>query len=343
MKNYLLLLALCLFLQTTLGAQTSSSCQPDSSLRTNYAEDVKNIALGRINHFNAPEKSKVEISQIWQDTVWEGLAAIYHSHSSFRDDVLDIYCIHKRSGFTSAIFKTIDFNADSSTTWIQHLINSNNQSGIPTLDSILNLYQFKIKSVFYFGYTVDVAMTTPFAINVQPIIDYISSIPGVNYADKSSLIGDGDDILYEKNGSVRFYSFYLKWGDCPSGCTGGSIWKFKVNSDCSVEFVNYISSDPVIPVPPVNCHITASLSGPSGEIFETSISPNPVTDRMTVRSAKWMERLEWYNALGVKVHSAPVQGNLVETTLPANMPAGWYALAIWSRGNQVEWRKILRE
>jgi hypothetical protein len=64
---------------------------------------------------------------------------------------------------------------------------------------------------------------------------------------------------------------------------------------------------------------------------------------MTVRSAKWMERLEWYNALGVKVHSAPVQGNLVETTLPANMPAGWYALAIWSRGNQVEWRKILRE
>ena len=42
----------------------------------NYEKDVKYLTIIRMEAVDAFELNDPEISQIWQDTIWEGLAAI---------------------------------------------------------------------------------------------------------------------------------------------------------------------------------------------------------------------------------------------------------------------------
>lgn len=236
--------------------QNPSSCCTPSVLRTNYDADVKHLAFNRIVDYNIPYKDSVEIPQIWQDTIWGGLSAIFNLiNVPERDTVFDLYCIHQ---YPSSLNHQIYVSVDTSYGWTQNWQSLNTTTGISALDSLLAEYGFTITAFSYFAGNI-ATLTTNQNINVQPICDSIETFVGVNFSEPKPYIGDGDHIKYYKVGNEKYYEFSIGWGDCASGCTERRFYTFKVYSDCSVKFMGSTGSISAFPVP-LNCNITSSIS-----------------------------------------------------------------------------------
>src|ERR1035437_4640516 len=95
MKKLHLLIILIVCIQTT-KAQIPSSCIAPPVLQTHYDADIKHLALKRIFNQNSPYKDSIKVPQNYQDTISQGLAAIFNLTSVIqRDSVFDNYCIHR--------------------------------------------------------------------------------------------------------------------------------------------------------------------------------------------------------------------------------------------------------
>jgi hypothetical protein len=60
--------------------------------------------------------------------------------------------------------------------------------------------------------------------NTQLVAQIYASTPGVAYAEPNYLAGDGSTI----SASPPLYTFFRRWGDCPSGCIHEESWTFSV-------------------------------------------------------------------------------------------------------------------
>ena len=87
---------LILTLFVTFNYIQSQECCLKQYLGEDYEIDVKHLALLRMEQFDVPQQEEVIIDQLWQDTIWEGLTAIFYSDSYGRDQVFDEYCLHHR-------------------------------------------------------------------------------------------------------------------------------------------------------------------------------------------------------------------------------------------------------
>lgn len=85
-------------------------------------------------------------------------------------------------------------------------------------------------------------VVSPTALNVSLSLNQFLSVTGVSNGDLSVYMGTGNyiDAIIVNNDVLLTYS--VGCGDCPSGCTYGRRWQFRVNSssDCSV---TYLSSE----------------------------------------------------------------------------------------------------
>jgi hypothetical protein len=156
---------------------------------------------------------------------------------------------------------------------------------VPALDALLSTYGFTITG--FFDVINAAYFTTSQTLNIRRVCDSIETFNGVAYADIGIGWGDGNQIHYSKTGPARIYDFEIGWADCPSGCQDHYNIQFKVNEDCSVQYLGSPSSYPYLePFPaPVNCNITVGMEE---DKINSCIRfyPNPSSDKITVESSE---------------------------------------------------------
>lgn len=281
MKNALLLL---LTLSLLSLEPSLAQCPVDSILRQAYERDVKDLALRRIIAFDHPDKSAVEIPQIWQDSIWNGLAAIFNSlNIPERDTIFNIFCIHHDSPQQSALVDEIYISTN--TAWTYDSLTLHLNTGNPVLDSFLLRHGIIYRSVFAPGI---IRAQTARIINTQALMDSLETFPEVNYTEPVFYAGDANQIRYRTENGEQFFDFHLRWGDCPAGCINRRIWQFKVSSGCTVQYLgktDQFGGGYPFPQPPL-CNISIS----TGELvyFESlsDIYPNPFHHTLNFRLLK---------------------------------------------------------
>jgi Secretion system C-terminal sorting domain len=320
MKKLILFLLISFF-----GTQIFAQCQPDYILLSFYDEDVKDLALRRINMFNHPDKKKVEIPQIWQDSIWKSLAAIYNTTSILqRDTVFNRYCIHHESPSNTQMLHDISVT----TTWTYDPITFALQTNDPILDAFLANHGV------IFGYSTvfngkNLKLTRP--INAQALVDSLI-ILGVSSAFVETYIGDGNKINYRKEGNVEFFDFSLRWGDCLAGCISAYTWKYKVEANCFVTFLETVFDSGGGSAPaPTDCNISTIIIDPA-PIFEAFyVYPNPVLSTLSIPAFSKKEgnvALNMFDFTGKLVFSKKINGQETFEVEVGNLAKGLYFIEL---------------
>ena len=301
MKKILLTLT-TIFTTIISFAQKQSNCNIPSILFTEYDEVVTDLAIRRMYQINSPDTIYVTVPQTQKDTIWEGLAAIFNAPSVHGwDTIFNKYCIKQDKNtnfyFTSSIYVELDTNY----AWTEHWINEELITGYTELDSFLarNNYNY-VSNLFSTG----AYLGTDIYSNNKAFTDSIIFFEGIN----NTTIFNGylityNYILYNKIGDNKYYDFVIRYGgDCQSGCQNWYTFKYKVETDCSVEFLGIEQYSIGYPFPsPTNCNIEVKIP----EIKNTNliIYPNPVNDKLYIKSANFTnDDIFIYNIYGQITH-----------------------------------------
>ena len=296
-------------------SQVPSSCNVPAELLASYEEDVPFVAVQQLVEIGSPYADSIIIPQFYQDSIWEGLAAIYNATAiPETDSVFNRYCIHQHLGTPHEYPSTILIYVDTALSWTQAWQNLQLTTGYTQLDSLLVAYDFAL--VDFSSFFQQATLTTTQKINLGALSGVLVAFNGINAATALPVFGGGNRIKYTTNGGNREFDFYLGYGDCPSGCVVNYIWKFTVFPDCSVLYNGtQIIGSTVEPFPsPVNCNVTDAV----GEYTDNKsiIYPNPNSGRFTVG-------IRLGSSFPVKAQVFDSRGQLVGTELLRHS-GGWH-------------------
>jgi hypothetical protein len=260
MKALNILLVFLILSLTSLQAQIiPSSCEAADSIEEDYFIDATQLALRKIFEQNLPEKDSVAIPAAHVDTILDAMIAVYNIDIPERDSVIDIFRIYTKHSIPMG-----DIIAR---------INQSFSFSNPTLASLMSKYGITAEFLTI-GLNDYVLFGVSKKYNMHPLIEVISAIQGVNYAETNQFQLDGNNIESTIYPDYVELNYSFAWGDCMSGCMYRRYWEFKVYYDCSVEFVkSYGSTDP--PIPP-------SLSLKEKIDFEEfNLFPNPAYNELS--------------------------------------------------------------
>jgi hypothetical protein len=342
MKKILSLITLITCVQT-INAQTPSSCIVPQVLQSNYDLDVKHLTLVRLAQTNSPYLNSIVIPQICQDSIMEGMAAIFNLPNIYdRDSVFDKYCIHECSCLNK-VYKRINVGINTTYGWTSSWQSLQTITGISPLDNLLSTYGFTVTNYSSFAHYA--TLTTTQSLNVLPLCDSIATFGGVNYAEPAYPAGDGDKILYSISGNIKYYDFSIGWSDCYSGCINRHTWKYKVNPDCSVEFLGevnqYYSSSEPYPTP-TNCNITVKLPELLNSKISANIFPVPSRDFITIELNNISEvNFRLIDYMGKTINSGKIIGT-VDLNVK-NLFDGLYFIQLCDNKSNTLTYKIIKE
>ena len=324
-----------------LQAQTPSNCNTPPELYEHYNFDVKEIALQRIFNQNAPYTDSIDIPQIYQDSIWDGLAAIYNAFPIIeRDSVFDIHCIHWDVPYKLSRIIYIAIHEDC--IWYENWQNSEINTGVPEFDTLLFIYGFTLD---HFSENLQAAkFTTEQDINTFAICDSIEYFQGVNYAHPEFEYGDGNQIIYQNNEEGIFYSFKIGYQGCPVGCQSHYTYHFQVFNDCSVDYLGYSQwqEDEYPPLPdPKYCNITPTLEI---AIQHYLIYPNPAIDYLYIKNMQNINQnfcIEVFSITGEKIISIQTRSNQTEIDI-TNLTSGIYFIRLRTNENNTRTFKFIK-
>ncbi len=336
MKTIISLILLSI-LTSSVYAQVQSSCEIDSNLEHYYKFDVADLTINRLFTISSPDTNEIEIPQAYQDSIWNGLAAIFNVESiPERDSVFDIFCVHDWSAFTNKLIPNIYIQLDTSVSWTSNWQNNEIVTGYTELDQFIATYNYSILSSGP-NYTT-VVLYSDLIINSYAISDSLVSFIGIETAGPIPMTIDNNRIYYSVDGEHQYYSFILAWGDCMSGCIYKHQWDFKVHySSCTVEYLGLETNfNNNLPSPP-NCNITA-INDSFIETEIISIFPNPASDKISIKGEN-IQNIVLLNGLGQYISTINPNNNLTEINIQELM-TGIYFLKIEIDGKLISKRFV---
>ncbi len=342
MKNHLVYLILLISLEFV----NAQNCEVPPILLEEYEKDVKHLTLIRMEAFDAEELDNVEIPQIWQDTIWEGLAAIFNSESNARDEVFDQYCIHHHSWTTAnylRISNSMYIKLDPNAAWYQDWSDGNILTGNASLDALMQTYGFDNVEASFPSLDIFTISTDQY-LNLEALVDSIEMDNNIVYAERIGGIGDASRINYQVLDGERYFDFVIGWGDCPAGCTAFYTWYFKVDENCTVSFLG-ANGDSGIPEP-INCNLSTNIPFiHNGKHIEVLGYPNPTSNAISIdfRNADLNDDrfYEVFNSLGLKVSSGYLERN--NTLDLSAVPSGIYHISISDTQMNKYFLKVIRQ
>lgn len=347
MRLCLSLLILLLTSQAGFG-QVSSSCTPSANLQKLYASDAMDIGLERMYKCHSPDTALIEVPQRWGDTVLGVIAAVYNTGAIYEaDSVFLNYCVHRwpeQSFMPQYIY--VKVNPDSA--WTKAWAKGNTVTGNRAVDDFLRLHDVEVVGYYsgYGSYSFDdlAVLRSRRYINLEAFGDSIRYFRGVLWYDMTPHhYGDGDHIYYSVD-SAAHIRFISGWGDCPSGCQAGKIWRYTVSfSDCSVsKDTIFLAGFSGMPHRLANCNLLPVTAGePLHHNRAVSLYPNPVSDRLRL-SGLATGRLSYaiVNAVG----SILLEGSSDENAINvATLPPGIYTLLVRQAGGSILPLRFVRE
>lgn len=322
MKINLFVILLLLCLPFGGWSQIPSDCSIPEVLREAYDRDVKGMAIKRMLAQNSPDNASIEIPTTVQDSILEGMAAIFNLSNQLpeADSVFNRYCVHDNFGSPALLgfIIGVDTNSPIAQAWAQ----GSTLTGNTILDNLLTTYNFTLQSYISFGAGV---LYTDQYLNLFALADSITaSVPGVSYAEPDYIIGNAGRINYSTDeAGNRFYEFRYEWNDCFDGCDNFYSWFFTVAPDCSVTFTGTdeggffgIEDLP----PPTDCQLTTGVKDlilfPDFQLF-----PNPTNNTLHWQAAPEHGFWQIHNAQGQLLQRGQWSSQAIEVS---RWPAGIY-------------------
>ena len=338
------LVTLFCFIMLFLSAsgQTPSSCISAPFLDSFYENDVKDMALERMYTIRTADTGLINIPEVYRDTVRKGLASIFNLDTTLQaDSVFRLYCIHR---FPNGYINTsVVVMVDTTYAWAMQWDSLHTITGYAPLDNFMTRYGFTVAYFYQLsGNNHYAIINTNMAINVHAFGDSLSLFPGVLNIDYSNgHIGQHNNIMYHAD-SFRYYNFFLGWGDCPSGCTSGKIWYYRVDNLCSVflDSVTQVVNDP-FPVP-IDCYNklhTQIVKDPTG----ITIYPNPANDVLNI-SVSGANELYYFLLTDIygRKEREGIMGSSTAIDL-SRLTKGMYIQQVRSREGGFYSRKVIKE
>lgn len=348
MKQFFLLFVL-ISIFNIIEAQVPSSCTIPPLLANKYDRDIKQLATNRLFNLQSPDTALVRIPQVYIDTISEGLAAIFNATSiSERDSVFNLYCVQNRNGWPGDYVGFI-VKVDTSFSWTKSWQNLITITGDPDMDTILTRYNLKITNFYKWSFGNFATLSVDSSWNKFALINTIKTVPGVLSVEQNSVIGAAGKISYNIIGNTRYYDFYFEYMDCMDGCDAFRIWKFKVNPDCSVDYLGFVNScyfgmGDCDPFPaPLNCNTFTSVAENNMQKVNFLIFPNPTNGKIQFE-VKGLEvgknsTLEIYNMQGEIIYQSSFINPISEVDL-SNQANGIYIVKIYD-GQTILTKKIV--
>ncbi len=328
--NRLLLPVIFLLLATELKAQISSSCTSSAMFRHAYERDAQLLAIGRMYAVSSPDTALIRIPQRDVDSILNAMAAICNLDSVVHaDSVFRKYCIHMRG------YPNVMVVVDTNDLWSQRLSGMATRANDSAFYSLMTRYGYTFKSSYYLSGSLIVTLTTDQVINYKRFIDSVAAFPGVWDCRFDHLIGESNEISYQRNANAIF-EFTLGWGDCPSGCNNHEVWTYSVDSACNVTLLSAtVTNFTGAPLPyPTNCNLFPYSTPVVHKPVGITIQPNPVSDLLHISSATSSEyQYNITDMYGRTLVSGTLGNNTVVST--SHFAPGMYLLRAWdSEGGQ---------
>ena len=243
-------------------AQTyNSSCIPSGAMELTYRNDACRLAIKRMHEIASPFVDSISIPGVLIDSIVKALYAVNNIQNALVDDTLRE--IFGRTDFiqgsdsTHIISASNDLNdafglkkvrviADNNIAWGgQWLLGNYNSTSNDSVNYLINNFHLEVMLNEYQLYPTKTIyiISSPLAINAAALAKQFENVSGVGAGNAYALNspqGNGNVIhaQFVEDNIKLSYSFGC--GDCPSGCTLGRIWNFKVHTgfDCSVDYLS---------------------------------------------------------------------------------------------------------
>lgn len=335
-------------------AQVASSCVVPPLLKMEYKRDVAQLASYRLDQQQSPDNNLVQIPHTYTDSIFEGLAAIFNATTiPERDSVFNLYCVHNLNPFVGyGGYSGFIVKVDTNYAWTQAWQNLNTLTGDPVMDTILTKYHLTISNFYFWTIGNYAELSVDSSWNTYALIDSINLVPGVLMTELNSWVGTAGKISYDKVGNSKYYNFYFEYADCFDGCDAYRNWKFKVNSDCSVEYLGFenwcfwdqFGTLGLCPFPaPINCNTFTPIEEIDEANESVIIFPNPSTGlfqiELVAMEVKEKTTLAIYNVLGELIYTSGVNSNVIQVNL-GTISKGVYFVRI-NTGQTILTKKIV--
>jgi len=284
-----LFIVIQLLMVAQVRSQVPSDCQVPAMLASEYHRDIVQLATYRLFEIKSPDTVMVRIPAIYTDSILHGMSAIFNATGiPERDSVFNLYCVHNINGWPGE-YNGVLLAIDTNFAWTQAWENLITMTGNAFLDSMLVNYSLHIDAYFPWTFGTYALLGTDSSWNIPALIDSLLMTPGITAGEPNRILAAAGRITYSTLGDARYYNFFFEFNDCFDGCDNVHIWKYKVNADCSVEYLGFEEWGffGVLPLPPpLNCNTFTAVSEPITADAEYLIYPNPVSDFLTIQPKK---------------------------------------------------------
>ncbi len=250
----------------------SSSCRTNDSILKKYKNDADRLAIRRVNHIQSTYKDSVKINKTLSSDYLYALIAVYNATAlAATDTITRLLNIHTYNpGLNSLIVI-----ADSNLAWMTNL----RYNILPTRDYEIDrmMRNHSLNKVFYSGLLQPsmVVFKTDTNSNLAPLAKKLKNAVGVNAAEAEYLYGDGNDIRDSIHAKYTELIYSYGWQECPTGCEQRRYWKFRVFSDCSVEYMGSYGR-------PLEASILVKVYENENLFSDIKIYANPVKSKVYV-------------------------------------------------------------
>lgn len=273
--------------------------QVPDSVKQQYREDAAELALRLVMQRKSPSGNSVELPADLVQTLYNALIQVYRATDlPARNLVVDTYNIHTLPRpHTRELLVTVD----PTQPWTRAWRDGKQLTGNAEIDALMKRFDLKLAKYFSSLNIASVQAGRP--LNTPALAKLLTNIKGVRSAEASGST-DGSDIRAEFKGSYWQLDYILGFGDCPSGCTGRTTWRFNVYPNRSVKFAGRSGDAP----PPPRKLATSGIEGRStsstmpGAIrrnpdgtqprIEPLISPTPIPIAVLDRTGRKVTRIQ---------------------------------------------------
>lgn len=227
------ILTLILFLSTgMIGQIVVSSCTAPDSIIQKYAESSWYIAWedrGYVGYFDS-----VNVSTAAKDKILNAIIAVYNTTGHERDSV---FVFRDITSYINTSMRKLILVCDTSELWGKELSLGNLNTGFLKLDSMIDLYRFdSVHESFIYPNRRWFTLYSDSFYNMIALSLQFDSLYGV-LASPYNFIGDGNDIYDSVGVNTIDLAFSYGWNDCEVSCINRKFWRYRVFTDCSVEYL----------------------------------------------------------------------------------------------------------
>lgn len=307
----------------------NSSCYASDSIRNLYKTDAARFVLRDYYEFGSPHMYSVLIPEDDIEESLDRLIALYNVVGiPAKDTVIDFLNIHTWNDIDVHSF---NLSVDTTASYIHNLQDGIIPCGNPTIDSLMDLYEFSICHYStWSGLTSfhSMKLCTEKYLNVERLIVAFDTISGVFSVSTNGSVCTGSDIEVQNNNNYSIFKFTYGWGDCPAGCIYFRHWYFRVYDDCSVIFGG--ADGDIMP---------DYWTGKPTFKSDISIQPNPFNSVIEFSGISGECLYSIYNIYGQEI----TKGNCCDSKISnlEFLPAGQYIIRI-SNDSKVFINKIVK-